>query len=58
YVMELKLDRSAEEALEQIERKEYALPWKYDGRKVFKIGIGFSSAKRNIDIWKIVEENA
>ncbi|MDE6255572.1 MAG: PD-(D/E)XK nuclease domain-containing protein [Muribaculaceae bacterium] len=53
YVMELKLDRSAEEALHQIDTKEYAIPWKYDGRKVFKIGINFLSSSRNIDTWKI-----
>ena len=51
--MKLKLDRSAEEALHQIDTKEYALPWKYDGRKVFKIGINFLSSSRNIDTWKI-----
>lgn len=54
YVMELKLDKSAEEALAQIDTKEYALPWKYDGRKVIKIGINFRSSIRNIDRWIIV----
>ena len=53
YVMELKLDKSAQEALNQIENKEYALPWKYDCRKVFKIGISFSSETRNIAAWEI-----
>ena len=55
YVMEIKLGHSAQEALEQIEKKDYALAWKNDGRKVFKIGISFSSEKRNIEEWKIVE---
>ncbi|MDE6010219.1 MAG: ATP-binding protein [Muribaculaceae bacterium] len=53
YVMELKLDRSAEEALAQIDTKEYVLPWTYDDREVFKIGINFNSSKRNIDCWKV-----
>lgn len=53
YVMELKLDKSPEEALAQIDSKEYALPWKDDGRKVFKIGINFLSSSRNIDSWII-----
>ena len=53
YVMELKLDKSAEKALEQIEEKDYSLPWRHDGRKVFKIGISFSSEKRNIGSWII-----
>lgn len=55
YVIELKLDKSAEEALEQIKSKSYALPWKFDGRKIFKIGISFSSKTRNITDW-IIEE--
>lgn len=53
YVMELKLDKSPEEALAQINGKDYTLSWKFDGRKIFKIGISFSSVKRNIDSWLI-----
>ncbi|MDE6339174.1 MAG: PD-(D/E)XK nuclease domain-containing protein, partial [Muribaculaceae bacterium] len=51
YIMELKYDRSAEEALEQIERKEYSLPWSVDSRTVIGIGINYSSEKRRIDTW-------
>ncbi len=51
YLMELKYNSTAEEALEQIERKEYALPWATDSRKVIAIGINFSSEKRRIDSW-------
>lgn len=54
YIIELKLDKTPEEALEQIEKKEYSLPWKYDGRKIFEIGVNFSSQKRNITGWKII----
>ena len=57
YIIELKLDKSAEEALEQIERKAYALQWKNDGRKIFKIGVNFSSETRNIADWKILEQD-
>lgn len=53
YVLELKLDSSAEEALEQIERKEYVLPYKNEGRKIFEIGVNFSSQTRNIETWEI-----
>ena len=52
YIMELKYDSSAEEALAQIERKEYALPWAIDSREVIEIGINYSSEKRRIDEWK------
>ena len=54
YVMELKLDGSAEEALRQIEEKGYALPFAKDARKLFKIGVNFSSATRGIEEWMVV----
>lgn len=53
YVMELKLDGTAADALRQIDDKEYAFTWKYDGRRIFRIGINFSKATRNIDSWEI-----
>ena len=54
YVMEFKLDGSAEQALQQIGEKQYALPFAADSRKIFRIGVNFSSETRNIDRW-IVE---
>ena len=51
YVMEFKLDGSAEQALQQIEEKQYALPFAKDSRKVYTIGVNFSSETRNIDRW-------
>lgn len=54
YVMEFKLEGSAEEALNQINEKNYAQPFATDPRKLFKIGINFSSQTRNIERW-IVE---
>ena len=53
YVMELKMDSSAEEALQQIEEKGYAKPFAADPRKLFKIGVNFASATRRIEGWKI-----
>ena len=53
YVMEFKLDGSAEEALEQIEDRQYALPFASDPRRLFKIGVNFSSRTRNIEKWVI-----
>lgn len=52
YIFELKLNESADVALKQIEDKKYALPYQYDGRKIFKIGVNFSSETRNIAEWK------
>jgi hypothetical protein len=54
YVMEFKLDGTAEEALAQINDKNYALPFAADNRKLVKIGVNFSSKTRNIERW-IVE---
>lgn len=54
YIMELKVDKSAKEALAQIEEKEYADAFKGDSRKVYKIGVNFDSKTRKIDEWKIV----
>lgn len=53
YVMEFKLDGTAEEALRQIEEKGYAQPFASDGRKLFKIGVNFSNTTRSIDTWLI-----
>ena len=53
YVMELKMDASADEALQQIEDKGYAKPFATDPRQLFKIGVNFASATRRIEEWKI-----
>lgn len=53
YVFEFKLNRSAEEALRQIDSKEYLLPFVLDGRKLVKIGANFSTAIKNLDSWII-----
>ncbi len=54
YILELKLDKSADEALAQIEAKGYAKPFADDARQLFKMGINFSTSTRRIDDWKIV----
>lgn len=56
YVIELKYDDTPEHALQQIEEKQYALKYATDPRKLYKIGIGFSSKKRRIENWKIFSE--
>lgn len=55
YVMEFKLNGTAEEALTQINDKGYALPFEKDSRTIYKIGVNFSAETRNIDRW-VVEE--
>ena len=55
YVMEFKLDGTAEEAIRQINEKGYAAPFASDDRTLYKIGVNFSNAIRGIEGW-IVEE--
>ena len=55
YVMELKFNKSAEEALAQIDAKHYADAFKMSGKKVVKIGLNFSVKDEvNSLEWKIV----
>ena len=54
YVMELKLDGTVEEALQQIDDKGYAIPWQADQRHVVKVGINFSTKERTIENWKAI----
>lgn len=51
YIFEFKLDGSAEEALKQIEDKQYALPYLNDSRTLHKIGVNISSESRTVDGW-------
>lgn len=52
YVMEFKVDGSADKALEQIDKMHYADPYVADGRTVVKVGVRFSTKVCNIDDWK------
>ena len=54
YVMELKFNKSAEEALAQIEARHYADAFKMSGKKVVKIGLNFTVKDEvNSMEWKI-----
>ena len=52
YVFEFKLDHPAQDAIDQINSKEYALPFAADGRTLHKIGVSFSSETRRVAEWK------
>ena len=56
YCFEFKLDKTAEEALAQIDGKEYLLPWEGSGKRLFKVGVSFDGEKRNIGEWKAAED--
>ena len=63
YVMELKIDRPASEALAQIDAKGYLLPFGGDmesptgGLRLHKVGISFSTTERTLSEWQIVDVN-
>jgi hypothetical protein len=54
YVMEFKLDGTAEDALAQINDKGYTLPFENGDRKLFKVGVNFSKETRNIEKWIVM----
>ena len=53
YIFEFKRDGSAQEALSQISEQGYDKPYSSDARKIFKIGVNFSSEKKNIADWLV-----
>lgn len=56
YVMELKLNGSAKEAIEQIKEKNYLAPYQSDPRKKISVGINFSAEKRMVEDYLIKNE--
>lgn len=54
YIIELKFNATAQEAIEQIESKKYALTFENNGREIIKIGANVSNKTRNIEEWIII----
>ena len=53
YLFELKLNRSAEAALQQIDLKDYASRFALDGLPVVKVGIDFDAERHTLSDWEI-----
>ena len=53
YIIELKLDKSADEALQQIENRDYAGKFHLDFRPITGVALNFSSKTKNIEEWKM-----
>ena len=49
YIMEFKRDSSAKAAIQQIKDKDYAKPFKLDGRKIVLVGANFASDMSALD---------
>lgn len=56
YIIELKLNRDAKTALQQINLKNYAQRFALCGKPIVKVGINFDSTQGNIEDWIIEEE--
>ena len=56
YVIEIKYDDTADEALRQIDLRGYAEKYRSDGRPITKVGVAFSSKERNITDYKFALE--
>ena len=42
--------------MRQIDNKGYLIPYSADGKRLYKIGVNFSSEQRTINEWVIKEE--
>ena len=55
YLFEFKLDGTAEEALQQIDDKGYAIQYEARDKKIVKIGVNFEKDRRTIERWVVAE---
>ena len=56
YVMELKLDKNADIAMEQIDLKNYPERFALCGLPVVKVAVNFDSERCTIGEWRIEKE--
>ena len=53
YVVELKINGNAQDALDQINSRNYALQYATSDKKVVKVGVSFSTETKTIEDWII-----
>lgn len=53
YLFELKMDRSSEAAMRQIDLKDYPSRFTQCNLPIVKVGINFDSEQRTISDWKV-----
>lgn len=56
YLFELKLNQSAESAMQQIDLKNYAAKFALTGLPIVKVGINFDTSRRTLTDWQIVRD--
>ena len=53
YIFELKTDGKVDKAMEQIDEKGYAMPYRHSGKTIIKIAALYSTKRNNIASWEI-----
>lgn len=57
YIIEIKKDKDAQDAIDQIKNKEYGLSFKNKNKKIFLIGMSFSTKTKRIENYIIESDN-
>lgn len=55
YLIELKINGTAEDAIRQINDRHYSVPFESDNRRLVKLGIGFAESTHTVDSY-IIED--
>jgi hypothetical protein len=53
FIFEFKLDKTKEEALEQIKKNKYYEKYQHDNKSICLIGANFNTSTRNLDGWLV-----
>ena len=56
YLFEFKVNQNAQKAMEQINGRDYLMPFQTDGRKIIKVGANFDDSIRSISAWLVEME--
>jgi len=55
YCFEFKLNKTAQEAIKQIDENDYLAPYRGKGKTLFKVGVNFNYEERKIEDWIFVK---
>ena len=54
YVVELKINGTAHDALDQINSRRYAIPYATSGKRVVNVVVSFSTESKTVEDWIII----
>lgn len=55
FVIELKMNKNPEKALQQIDEKLYMERYRKTGKNLYSVGVDVDMEKRNIESWKVIK---